>query len=298
MSTPVIKAYVANRLAGASPDDLRRDEHFSERVAVALHKHGCQVHVAWKTVPSSPAKPGGEPVVYDFEREALENSHLLVVLDTGPSTGLGTVIEIARQELVPTIFAHLRSAPATRMIYSSGLMPWVIEFDTPEELESKITRLFLKIKTILEVRAKWPARQVPPQCSSRIHALRRTVGMSRATLAENLGVPVEYVRDIELGRLVPSLYSLRMLANAFGLTTPAPFIDAKSNPERESKSEERTIIQNFFYNRNEGFADFFHFVESYKNFWHSDRPLTETDLCNLFRLMFDRDPKSIQIPKI
>jgi len=113
--------------------------------------------------------------------------------------------------------------------------------------------------------------------------------MNRDTLAAQLGVPRQYIADIEGGRIVPSLYVLRMLADAFGLTTPAPFVDAKFKPE--SKSEERSLIHNFFVRHNEGMADFYMFMESYKNFWQADRPLTETDLCNLFRLIFDREPR-------
>jgi len=287
----VINAYVAHRIAGASEEDLHRDEHFSERIALVLRDRGCQVHVAWEKVPTAQADPGGTPSVYDHEREALEKSHLLVVLDTGPSTGLGTVIEIARQELIPIVFAHFRDAPSTRMIYGSGLAPWVIEFGNTDELGSRLERLLARIAPTLEVRARWPPRQIPPQCSARIEALRETVGMSRKTLANQLGVPLEYIRGIESGRLVPSLYVLRVLANAFELTTPAPLIDARFKPDTsESKTEERTLIHNFFYSHNEGLADYYEFMEVYKNFWKSERPISEDDLCNLFRLIFDRAP--------
>lgn len=289
MSDPVIRAYVAHRIAGASAEDLHRDEHLSERIALVLRAQGFRVHVAWEKVPTAQAAPGGTPSVYGDERDALENSHLLVVLDTGPSTGLGTVIEIARQELIPIIFAHLKGAPSTRMIYGSGLAPWVIEFDTAEELGSKIDRLVGKVAPTLRVRAQWPPRQIPPQCSMRIEALRESVGMSRKTLSVQLGVPIEYIKEIEAGGLVPSLYVLRMLADAFGLTTPAPFVDAKFKPE--SKTEERSVIHNFFYNHNEGLADYYQFMEGYKNFWKSERPITEDDLCKLFRMIFDREPR-------
>jgi transcriptional regulator with XRE-family HTH domain len=221
--------YVAVPLTGHDKGMQKHLQSLFASIATVANEEGYAVHAPWTldALKDPLDKPMEE--VYQDERAQLLSSDLLMAAERPIASGVGRLLEIAEQNLIDIIYIRSATSQAVRVAGSRSIKTAPIEVseDDPESL-----RVFLKrnYERLSFRRATWPQRNVPSQCAARIKAIRKEVSVTRDSLAKKLGVSRVYIEMIEDGRIVPSLYSLRVLASGLGV----PLSSLSHVPESDS----------------------------------------------------------------
>lgn len=284
------RAYIGFKCTGSNKETQTRDESLSIEIARVSKDCGFIAH--WPLGNSYPRESELHPsgVLYGTEREYLLNSELLIALETDGSSGLGRLEELAEQQLIPVVTVQLKGCPLSRMAVGfARSRPRPIIVDSVDDVRAKLTPVLEELKPILQYRrSTWPERHMPPACSKNIRRIRSEKGMSQQTLEKVLGLPRNYIQDVEEGRIIPGLFALRVIAQGLGLPSAAPLLGHTHLPSTKGASER--VVLDFFVSRSLSIRDYFEFCEAYEDQLTADTIPTENDLCAMFREIFGFEP--------
>jgi transcriptional regulator with XRE-family HTH domain len=227
MPSPKRIAYVAGPTTGQPQDVIKRTQAISVQVAHACRREDYDADLWWFRTYPDDRRRGRGPDLYSTERLQMQKADVLIAIETAGSTGLGGLIEIASQNLMPIIFVHWTSAPVSEMgrARAERRGDTIIDITHPQEVYEPLRDALSALKPLLDKRADWPVRRMPPACSQRIRDAREAARWSVDDLAEALGVPPAKVVDIENGDTVPNQYLIRVIAHLLGYNTTAFFLN-------------------------------------------------------------------------
>jgi transcriptional regulator with XRE-family HTH domain len=275
-----------------SLEQEREVREVSVAIAKTCTAAGYDPYLPWSTDYQSDPRTAPTGEAFRAEKERVLAAQLVVFIDAAGSTGAGRLLQVADENLIPVVYVRPRECAISRvgrgeshLIDSGG----EIIFDTPQDIPAPLRKILDSLRSSLDLRrATWPARTVPPACAERIRRARERLGMTREFLARKLGLGVGFITNVEEGRIVPSLFALRVLAEGLGVP-PSSLMHPGFTPS--SKLEEDPVIAGFFMKHNLGMRHYVEFRRAYDNRKRkgtSTHPPTENELWMLYRELFGR----------
>jgi transcriptional regulator with XRE-family HTH domain len=216
-----LDAYLACALTGLSSEQRCLIDYLSEIIDVACREVEINLYQPAKhTDPNKHANISAAEV-FKRDKERVVSSDLLIHLCHFPSTGSGEELSFAYDALVPIILIAPGEQTVSRMITGIPSLKMEIRYANPNDLRNLLEERLWEIRPLVEQRRLAIAAFSQNIVGAKIRELRLEGELTRAELADRVGLTVEGLANIEENIDTvsnPSLTVLRLLATALKTT--------------------------------------------------------------------------------
>jgi transcriptional regulator with XRE-family HTH domain len=215
-------AYLASALTGLSDDQRRVVFGISDLISDVCEQNGISLYQPRKKTDPVLHAAVSPSEVYEWDKQTVLSSDLLIHLCHHPSTGAGEELEFAHAALLPILLVYPADLKVSRMVLGIPSLVIHVAYNNVEDLHAQLSDILFNFRPLLEERKLTLARYDVNIVGEKVRELRERLGLTRNDVAnfskhftEQILKNIEEKTDRDSN---PSLIQLREIATILKTT--------------------------------------------------------------------------------
>jgi transcriptional regulator with XRE-family HTH domain len=217
-----LDAYLASALTGLSEDQRRVVFGISDLISDVCEQNGISLYQPRKKTDPLLHAAVSPSEVYEWDKQTVLSSDLLIHLCHHPSTGAGEELEFAHAALLPILLVYPADLKVSRMVLGIPSLVIHVAYNNIEDLHAQLSDILFNFRPLLEERKLTLARYDVNIVGEKVRELRERLGLTRSDVAnsskhftEQILKNIEEKTDRDSN---PSLIQLREIATILKTT--------------------------------------------------------------------------------